>query len=167
VPEGVVKEYTRKEFLARIIEVEMISLYAAESRVAELENAAEADAAISYCELTNIFDYGDGHTVEAGVLYIVNTSGTDKTIGGIAAKWTAAATDGDYKWTESYHHIDWSPTHILQMVRGKVDVTLNVRSFIGLWHRWHLKKAGFPKGVFLGGTWYSAKVESWSTITHP
>jgi len=161
--EGVTRECSRERFIMRLAEIETLDLQTAEARISEFENYGQKGD-YSYCEWKSIYDYGNGFTVEAGVLYLLYSDGPSRSISGIVTKWSGAVADGDYTWSEAYYVVDWTPTQILQMVRGRVVISGYTRSLESTRLRTRLQQAGFSDGVVIGDEWHFAKINSWSEV---
>ncbi|MDP3487547.1 MAG: hypothetical protein Q8S19_06410, partial [Bacillota bacterium] len=126
--DSIVTYYSREQFVLRLAAMESIDMQAAEARVFELENSTGQNGQYTYCEFTSFYDYCNGHVVEAGVLFLMGNGSAHRSSCGVASKWTKAATTGNYTWTEAYHVVEFTPTQIVQMVRGRVAISLNINS---------------------------------------
>lgn len=158
---SVVTEYSRQQFLARVAQTSSESISNAEERVAELEVVAGGEQ-FAYCEYVSTFDYGAGYTVDAGVLYLLKTDGQGAQICGTVGKWTGIPQNKGHQWSEAYHVVEWTPTQLVQMVRGRVAISIRMRGFSRRMLRFRLRRLGLQEGIVLDRTWHSAKMSSWS-----
>lgn len=158
--DSTVIEYSRQEFIYRIVVLEGIGLEAAEAHVSKIERVTDKGGHRSYYELISTYDYGYGYSVNAGVLYLISDYSTHRSISGIVGQWTAAPSS-KYTWKEFYYLVDWTPSGITQMVRGRVSISFDMDSRGARWLIKKLEEVGFD-GVVFEGVWYAGKTQSWS-----
>lgn len=158
---SLITEYSRQEFVDRVAQTSPESRLSAEERVAELEAATGAEEQYAYCEYVSTFDYGAGYVIDAGVLFLTKAEGKGRQICGVVGKWTGTAQNNGHQWSEAYHVVDWAPTQIVQMIRGRVAVSIRMRSLASRMLRLRLWRLGFQEGIVLDRAWHSSKTSSW------